>query len=163
MVNSCPILDIRGNSGGNDAIWEPLLPLMVDHQARFPEQYFFRNTYDNRFHPEMPDWMKEQLEKVKDGKPFELWGNKRVTLYGKENSAGCAATGNLLPFRLPHSRIQVFYPTTVSSAFLHLDGIQSASGIEPNVRIELPYPNQLTDNTDSWVLWVSKDMKKKRD
>ena len=86
-----------------------------------------------------------------------------MTLYGKENSAGCAATGNLLPFRLPHSRIQVFYPTTVSSAFLHLDSMQSASGIEPDVRIELPYPNQLTDNTDSWVLWVSKDMKKKRD
>jgi hypothetical protein len=199
------ILDIRGNSGGNDAIWEPLLPLMVDHQARFPEQYFFRNTSHNRYHPEMPGWMKKQLENVKDGKPFEVWGdddagdvdipphdadihiaiiidrktasaaetilrvarnysdNKRVTLYGKENSAGCAATGNLLPFRLPHSRIQVFYPTTVSSAFLHLDSMQSASGIEPDVRIELPYPNQLTDNTDSWVLWVSKDMKKKRD
>lgn len=198
------VLDIRGNSGGNDVIWEPILPLMIDHQAKFPEQYFFRNTYNNRFHPEMPDWMKEQLKTVKDGKPFEVWGDdeegdvdiplhdayihvaiiidrktasaaetmlriaknysnsERVTIYGKENSAGCATTGNILPFHLPHSRIQVFYPTTVSSAFLQLNGIQSASGIEPDVRIELPYPNQLTDNIDSWVLWVSKDMGKRK-
>lgn len=198
------VLDIRGNSGGSDLIWEPMLPLMVDHQARFSEQYFFRNTYHNRFHPEMPEWMKERLANVKDGKPFESWDeeddeeediplhdaeihvaividkktasaaetilriarrysdNKRVTIYGKENSAGCAATGNILPFRLPHSRIQVFYPTTVSSAFLQVKML-SASGIEPDVRIELPYPSQLTDNTDSWVLWVSKDMEKKRD
>ena len=33
-------------------------------------------------------------------------------------------------------------------------------GHKPDVIIPLPYPKQLTDNIDSWVLWVAKKMKK---
>jgi hypothetical protein len=33
-------------------------------------------------------------------------------------------------------------------------------GFKPDVMIPLPYPEQLTDNIDSWVLWVAKKMKK---
>ena len=81
---------------------------------------------------------------------------ERYTIYGKENSAGAAETGNLFPFHLPNSRIQVFYPTTVSSLFLHDGHPSKASGIAPDVRIELPYPATLTDNVDSWVLDIAK-------
>lgn len=199
------ILDIRGNSGGSDAIWEPLIPLMIDHHASMPEKYFFRNTYNNRYHPSIPDWMIEQLKVVKDDQPFVVWGDdeensddeipphdssihiaiiidkktgsagetilrvvrkythqERYTIYGKENSAGCAETGNILPFRLPHSRIQIYYPTIVSSAFLGQKTENKTSGIEPDIRLDLPYPKQLTDNIDSWVLWVSKNMSKRK-
>ena len=80
---------------------------------------------------------------------------ERYTIYGKENSAGAAETGNLFPFHLPNSRIEVYYPNTVSSFFLHDGHPSKASGIAPDVRIELPYPDTLTDNVDEWVQWIS--------
>jgi hypothetical protein len=33
------------------------------------------------------------------------------------------------------------------------------TGISPDVRITLPYPKQLIDNIDEWVLWVAEDLK----
>lgn len=194
------IIDLRGNSGGSDMIWIPLLPLLIDHQANMPETYWFRNTYANRYSPAMQDWLLAQIANNEDPAPMFLQvgaeddeedeaipahdarihisfiidrktassaetilrvaqhytDRNRYTIYGKENSAGASETGNLFPMHLPNSRIQVFYPTTVSSVFLR-DGQQNgAAGIAPDVRIELPYPDSLTDNVDSWVLDIAK-------
>ena len=41
------IIDVRGNTGGGDAIWEPIFPLLYDHQPSSPEYTFFRNTPKN--------------------------------------------------------------------------------------------------------------------
>lgn len=194
------IIDLRGNSGGSDMIWIPLLPLLIDHQANMPETYWFRNTYANRYSPAMQDWLLAQIANNEDPAPMFLQvgaeddeedeaipahdarihisfiidrktassaetilrvarnytDRERYTIYGTENSAGAAETGNLFPFHLPNSRIQVFYPTTVSSLFLHDGHPSKASGIAPDVRIELPYPATLTDNVDSWVLDIAK-------
>lgn len=189
------IIDLRGNSGGSDMIWIPLLPLLIDHQANMPETYWFRNTHANRYHPAMQDGLLAIISDHDNPAPSFLpvgaeddeedeaipahdarihisfiidrktassaetilrvarnyTNRERYTIYGKENSAGAAETGNLFPFHLPNSRIQVFYPTTVSSGFLR-DGQQNgAAGIAPDVRIELPYPDTLTDNVDEWV------------
>lgn len=194
------IIDLRGNSGGSDMIWIPLLPLLIDHRAAEPETYWFRNTHANRYHPAMQDWLLALIADHDNPAPMFLQvgaddededetipehdarihisfiidrktassaetilrvarnytDRERYTIYGKENSAGAAETGNLFPFHLPNSRIQVFYPTTVSSVFLR-DGQQNgAAGIAPDVRIELPYPDTLTDNVDSWVLDIAK-------
>ena len=81
---------------------------------------------------------------------------ERYTIYGKENSAGAAYTGNLIPFHLPHSRIHVFYPGTVSSTFLSDKHHNGASGKRPDVKIDLPYPETLSDNIDSWVTFVAR-------
>ena len=35
------------------------------------------------------------------------------------------------------------------------------TGIAPDVRLDLPYPTELTDNIDEWVLWIAQDLKKK--
>lgn len=194
------IIDLRGNSGGSDVIWIPLLPLLIDHQATVPETYWFRNTHANRYSPAIQDWLLAQIAHNEDPAPMFLQvgaeddeedeaipahdarihisfiidrktassaetilrvarnytDRERYIIYGKENSAGAAETGNLFPFHLPNSRIQVFYPTTVSSGFLR-DGQQNgAAGIAPDVRIEPPYPDTLTDNVDSWVLDIAK-------
>lgn len=196
------IIDLRGNSGGSDMIWIPLLPLLIDHPATVPETYWFRNTHANRYHPAMQDGLLNIIADHDNPAPSFLQvgadeededeaipahdarihisfiidrktassaetilrvarnytDRERYTIYGKENSAGAAETGNLFPFHLPHSRIQVFYPTTVSSVFLR-DGQQNgAAGIAPDVRIELPYPGTLTDNVDSWVLYLSQPL-----
>lgn len=196
------IIDLRGNSGGSDMIWIPLLPLLIDHQATMPETYWFRNTHANRYHPAMQDGLLAIISDHDNPAPSFLQvgaddddedeaipahdtrihisfiidrktassaetilrvaqhytDRERYAIYGKENSAGAAETGNLFPFHLPNSRIQVFYPTTVSSVFLR-DGQQNgAAGIAPDVRIELPYPDTLTDNVDSWVLYLSQPL-----
>ena len=201
------IVDIRGNSGGSDEIWNPLTNLLIDHQNVSPEQYLFRNTYPNSSvfenHPiqELPDWAKTLLEKTKNckddlikifdenddntdtlpahnknsriafiidhktasaaetilriAKKYTL--RNRYLIFGKENSAGCAETGNIMPYTLPHSRLVVYYPTTVSSAFLSEDSTYGhSSGIRPNVHIDLPYPGMLTNNIDEWVKWVAR-------
>ncbi len=194
------IIDLRGNSGGSDIIWMPLLPLLIDHPAVVPETYWFRNTHANRYHPAMQDGLLAIISDHDNPAPSFLQvgaddddedeaipahdtrihisfiidrktassaetilrvarnytDRERYTIYGKENSAGAAETGNLFPFHLPNSRIQVFYPTTVSSGFLR-DGQQNgAAGIAPDVRIELTYPDTLTDNVDCWVLDIAK-------
>ena len=43
----CLIIDVRGNTGGGDAIWESVFPLLYDHQPSSPEYTFFRNTPKN--------------------------------------------------------------------------------------------------------------------
>ena len=49
-------------------------------------------------------------------------------------------------------------PTTRSCRVPEGRGIDSA-GIAPDVRIPLPLPEVLTDNVDTWTLWVAEDMK----
>ena len=194
------IIDIRGNMGGADAFWAPLIPLLIDHKALVPEEYWFRNTYANRSDNSMKDWVSQLITDDNADKSFLLLGTdeddnddeeipahdakihisfiidrrtasaaetilrvaqnfttrERYTIYGKGNSAGAAYTGNLIPFHLPHSRIQVFYPVTVSSTFLSDKHHNGASGIRPDVKIDLPYPETLSDNIDSWVTFVAR-------
>lgn len=196
------IIDLRGNSGGSDMIWIPLLPLLIDHQATVPETYWFRNTHANRYSPDMQDGLLAIISDhdnpapsflqvgAEDGDDDEdeaipahdarihisfiidrktassaetvlriaqnYTDRERYTIYGKENSAGASETGNIFPFHLPNSRIQVYYPTVVSSLFLRDGHPGKASGIVPDVRIEWAYPDTLTDNVDSWVLDIAK-------
>ena len=49
------IIDLRGNTGGNDVIWEPGLPLLVDNTNITPDTIWFRNTKVNL------DFFKQQL------------------------------------------------------------------------------------------------------
>jgi len=195
------IIDLRGNSGGSDEIWMPLLPLLIDHQATTPETYWFRNTHANRYHPAMQNGLLDIISDHDNPAPSFLQvgadegdddedeaipahdarihisfvidrktassaetilrvaqnytARERYTIYGKENSAGASETGNLFPFHLPNSRIQVFYPNTVSSLFLRNGHPSKASGIAPDIRLELPYPDTLTDNIDSWVQYIT--------
>ncbi len=41
------IIDIRGNTGGSDAMWEPVVPLLFDHTPASQEHTLFRNTPKN--------------------------------------------------------------------------------------------------------------------
>ena len=50
-------------------------------------------------------------------------------------------------------------PTTVSHR-LPDRGVDK-EGISPDVRLDIPYPTELTDNIDEWVLWIAQDLKKK--
>lgn len=203
MKSKCKnlIIDLRGNSGGDDNFWAPLLPLLIDHKALTPEEYWFRNTSANRLNNQFPDLLRSQINGDNTGKSFLLLNSdeddddedeaipehnakihisfiidrktasaaetilrvaknftarERYAIYGKENSAGAAYTGNLTPLSLPHSGIQVFYPVSVSSTFLSDKQWNGASGIQPDVKINMPYPETLSDNIDSWVTYVAR-------
>ena len=82
----------------------------------------------------------------------------RAKVYGKERTMGCEQSGNCIPIRLPHSHIELNCPMTVPDTF---EGAckDRNPGHNPDVIIPLPYPEQLTDNIDSWVLWVAKKMR----
>ena len=54
---------------------------------------------------------------------------------------------------------ELTYPMTVDAAFEEACK-EREPGHKPDVIIPLPYPEQLTDNIDPWVLWVAKKMKK---
>ena len=81
-------------------------------------------------------------------------------VYGRERTMGCEQTGNCNSIRLPHTNIYLTYPMTVDEEF-EKTCLERKPGYKPDVIIPLPYPKQLTDNIDEWVLWVAKKMKKK--
>lgn len=82
----------------------------------------------------------------------------RAKVYGKERTMGCEQSGNCIPIRLPHSNIVLNCPMTVPDTF-ETACKDRDPGHNPDVIIPLPYPEQLTDNIDSWVLWVAKKMR----
>ena len=41
------IIDVRGNTGGSDEIWMPVVPLLVDKENVSPDTIWFRNTKTN--------------------------------------------------------------------------------------------------------------------
>lgn len=62
--------------------------------------------------------------------------------------------------KLPHTPNSMHIPTTISRRVILGEGLIDGKGIEPDVRMDLPLPDSLTDNIDEWVRWVAKDMKK---
>ncbi len=82
----------------------------------------------------------------------------RAKVYGKERTMGCEQSGNCIPIRLPNSNIELNCPMTVPDTF-ETACKDRDPGHKPDVIIPLPYPEQLTDNIDSWVLWVAKKMR----
>ena len=82
----------------------------------------------------------------------------RAKVYGKERTMGCEQSGNCIPIRLPHSNIELNCPMTVPDSFEEACKERNP-GHKLDVIIPLPYPEQLTDNIDSWVLWVAKKMR----
>lgn len=86
--------------------------------------------------------------------------SKRTTIYGRENTYGCLDISNFRSVNLPYSTITITIPTTVSHR-LPDRGIDK-EGISPDVRLDIPYPTELTNNVDEWVLWIAQDLKQRQ-
>ena len=83
--------------------------------------------------------------------------SKRTTVYGRDNTYGVLDISNCTEVELPFSQHYILIPVTVSRR-LPDRGIDK-TGIAPDVRLDIPYPTELTDNVDEWVLWVAEDLK----
>ena len=84
--------------------------------------------------------------------------SNRVTVYGRDNTLGCLDYSNVAILRLKHSDVGFQMPMsrTYNIAEYGID----ATGIAPDVRIDLPLPAKLTDNIDEWVIWVADQLEK---
>lgn len=204
IVSGCPnlIIDIRGNRGGQDESFWPLLQLLYDNPEGAKDGSIYRYTKANVMRQ---DWTKEDLEdlglptdinnapeyivKITDGMPFTFdtisqypkkaaliidnmvassgeqmvldfkLASHRTTIYGRDNTLGCIDTGNCCVYESARRSLIIQYPTTYSTRYEKGTSVDF-TGIAPDIRITLPYPKQLTDNIDEWVLWVADDLKK---
>ena len=96
---------------------------------------------------------------------------KTIMIQGTCSNAGksflCAALCRI--FRQDGYRVAPFKSQNMAlNSFITADGREmgraqvvqaEAAGIAPDVRIPLPLPEVLTDNVDTWTLWVAEDMK----
>ena len=82
----------------------------------------------------------------------------RVTFYGRDNTRGCLDYANVATIKMKHCGRSFQMP--MSRKFGLPEGAIDATGIAPDVRIDLPLPSKLTDNIDEWVIWVAEQLEK---
>lgn len=199
------IVDVRGNGGGSDYQYSPILRLLY-LQPGMTDGIMMRNSQANRDRTrelvqgnEFWTDLMDKAEAAKDSAYFELFESAiheeecvdarrpkqtaiiidhavgssgeqflldvravapDIKFYGKENSLGCIDISNVRRVQLPNSPNSINIPTTISKRVTNGHELIDGIGIEPDVRIDLPLPDSLTDNVDPWVLWVSEEMEK---
>ena len=96
---------------------------------------------------------------------------KVIMIQGTMSGAGKSllVAGLCRIFRQDGYRVAPFKSQNMAlNSFITADGREmgraqvvqaEAAGIAPDVRIPLPLPEVLTDNVDTWTLWVAEDMK----
>ena len=87
------------------------------------------------------------------------FSKSHAKVYGREGTMGGEHSGNCNFIQLTKSDMTIQYPICVMSTIEEVCKSRKP-GHQPDIIIPLPYPDQLTDNIDPWVLWVAKDMKK---
>lgn len=85
--------------------------------------------------------------------------NKRTRIYGKDNTKGCVDSGCCLAYSPANGLLKISCPASYSTGY-EKGTLFDPTGIAPDIRIPLPYPDKLTDNIDEWVIWVAADLKK---
>ena len=82
----------------------------------------------------------------------------RTTVFGRDNTSGCLDYSNLSVFHFKYFDCYFGVPMSRRIGLPEM-GID-ATGIDPDVRIDLPLPARLTDNIDEWVIWVAEQLEK---
>ena len=81
-----------------------------------------------------------------------------VRVYGRDNTLGCIDISNVTSVQLPHVPNSINLPTTLSRRVILGEKLIDGYGIEPDVRLDLPLPDSLTDNVDEWVRYVARQL-----
>lgn len=196
------VLDIRGNGGGYDYQYDPLIFLLYS-QAAQTDGVMMKNTKDNRdrtremvrgdeFWTSLMDMAEERadsayvtlfssVEYVREVDPArpkktaviidkgvgssgeQLLLDLRavapdIKFYGRDNTLGSIDISNVRTAPLLHAPNSLNIPVTISARVIEGRGLIDGIGIAPDVRMDLELPETLTDNIDSWVLWVAEHM-----
>lgn len=200
------VLDIRGNGGGADWQYYPILKLIYQKAGK-THGIMLRNSPDNRdrwrqYDPDS-EWIcalidsaevhaaepwfavgdefeTREVEQVDPRRPLKtaILIDRRVgssgeqllldvrsvapdvRFYGRDNSLGCIDISNCTVVQLPHVPNSMQIPMSISRRVINGEHLIDGIGIEPDIRIDLPLPDSLTDNVDEWVRWVADDLRK---
>lgn len=200
------IVDIRGNGGGADWQYYPILKLLYG-QPGMTHGIMMRNSTANRerwrqFDPNS-EWIKTRIDSAEAhaadpwfaiGDEYETHEEEHidprrpqqaailidrgvassgeqllldvrsvapdVRFYGRDNSLGCIDISNCTVVQLPHVPNKMQIPMSISRRVILGEELIDGRGIAPDVRMDLPLPDSLTDNIDVWVRWVADDLKK---
>lgn len=200
------IVDIRGNGGGADWQYHPILKLLYQKPG-LTHGIMMRNSPDNRerwrqYDPNS-EWIKALIDSAEMhaadpwfaiGDEYERHEEENidphrpqraailidrgvgssgeqllldvrsvapdVMFYGRDNSLGCIDISNCTSVQLPHVPNSMQIPMSISRRVIIGQQLIDGRGIEPDIRLELPLPDSLTNNIDEWVRWVAEDLKK---
>ena len=84
--------------------------------------------------------------------------SNRTTVYGRDNTDGCLDYSNVKYVDFLH--FDHVFGVPMSRRLGLPEGAIDATGIAPDVRIDLPLPARLSDNIDEWVIWVAEQLEK---
>ena len=200
------IVDIRGNGGGLDFTYTPLLKLIYNRPFKLDGAEFratpdiaklLRDAYESQ--NGQPVWAPAIADSIETGhyefipipgvtdtitldeisilprkvaiiidsnnassaEQFIIISKScsdRVTIYGKDNTLGALDYSNLMPYELPCSKISCSIPTSRTIGISEENPGIDLVGIAPDVIMPIPYPDEITDNIDSWIIWVAEQM-----
>ena len=84
--------------------------------------------------------------------------SSRTHIFGKDNTRGCNDYSNVALLEFRH--IDHYFQVPMSRLTGLPETGTDATGIAPDVRIDLPLPARLTDNIDEWTIWVAEQLEK---
>lgn len=200
------IVDIRGNGGGADWQYYPIMKLLYLQPGK-THGMMMRNSSENRerwrlYDPES-EWIKALIDSAEAhaadpwfaiGDEYETREEESVDprrplkaailidrsvgssgeqllldvrsvapdvkFYGRENTLGCIDISNCTVVQLPHVPNVMQIPMTISRRVIMGENLIDGHGIEPDIRMDLPLPDSLTNNIDEAVRWVAEDLRK---
>ncbi len=82
--------------------------------------------------------------------------SNRTRVYGRDNTVGCLDYSNVKYVDFIH--FDHVFGIPLSRRLGLPEGGIDATGIAPDVRIDLPLPARLTDNIDEWTIWVAEQL-----
>ena len=167
------IIDLRGNGGGADGVYHPLVALAFGNQeiakaigasvnkpdslAVLREEYTRSFKTISAYPRRIAVIIDNQVASNAEDLVLTLQSvSDRVVLYGREPSLGCVDYVNPRPFAVPSLNMVVYIPTTRSGRLP--EHPVDPEGIAPEVIIPLPLPQTLTDHIDPWTYWVAEHL-----
>ena len=145
----------------------PIAGTLQKESVKNPDAQFLRGGLFQRVYVRRPDKRVQKAAVIVDnnvassgeGMVLSLRAySDRVTVYGRDNTRGCLDYANVATIEMKHCGRTFQMP--MSRKFGLPDGAIDATGIAPDVRIQLSLPAKLTDNIDEWVIWVAEQLEK---
>lgn len=145
---------------GGDELWTRLMDKCEQYSDSAYVQLFESSIIEGRVDPRRPKKTAVIIDNNVASSAEEFLLEVRsvapdVIFIGKDNTLGCIDVSNLRPVRLPHYPNSIYIPTTISYRVFEgrtIDG----KGISPDIIIDIPLPDTLSNQVDSWTIWAAK-------
>lgn len=163
MRNSKENRDRTREIVGGDEFWTGLMDKCEQHSDSAFVQLFETSAIEGSVDPRRPKKTAVIIDNQVASSAEQFLLDVRsvapdVMFIGQDNTLGCIDVSNVRPARLPHYPNSIAIPTTISYRIFEgrtIDG----KGISPDIVIDLPLPDTLSNNVDSWTVWAAERIK----